>query len=152
MSQVEESITVDVPVATAYNQWTQFQDFHHFMENVEQVQQLDDTHLRWTVTVGGRTETFDARITEQIPDTRIAWTSTDGPKHGGAVDFHPLDDDHTQVMVVMDGSDDPSIAEKVADKAGVIDRRVRADLKRFKEFIEERGTATGAWRGEVKRD
>lgn len=151
MSQVEESITVDVPVTTAYNQWTQFEQFPHFMEAVDEVQQLDDTNLRWTVTIAGRQETFDAKITEQIPDTRIAWKSIRGPEHAGAVDFHPVDDGHTQVMVVMDGPGD-TMTEKAADATGLTSRRVKGDLKRFKEFIEGRGAPTGAWRGEVDRN
>ncbi|MEQ9093410.1 MAG: SRPBCC family protein, partial [Miltoncostaeaceae bacterium] len=149
-AQVEQSITVAVPVATAYNQWTQFEEFPQFMEGVDEVRQLDDTNLRWTVTVAGRQQSFDARITEQIPDTRVAWTSTDGPKHGGAVDFHRLDDDHTQVMVVMDGPDD-TMPEKAAGAMGLVERRVKGDLERFKEFIEARGVASGAWRGSVAK-
>lgn len=150
MARIEQSIDVSVPVRTAYDQWTQFEDFPKFMDGVDEVRQLDETTLRWTVTVAGRQETFDARITEQIPDVRIAWTSTDGPRHGGAVDFHRLDDETTQVMVVMDGPDE-TVPEKVAEATGLVERRVRGDLERFKTFIEERRVPTGAWRGEVPR-
>lgn len=150
MSQVEESIRVDVPITTAYNQWTQFEEFPSFMKGVEEVRQIDDTHLRWKVKVAGRTEEFDAVITEQIPDTRIAWTSTDGPRHAGAVDFHRIDENTTQIMVVMDTEEDGA-AEKVAGAAGVVGRRVSGDLDRFKELIESRGQESGAWRGSVQR-
>lgn len=150
MSQVEESIRVDVPVSTAYNQWTQFEEFPTFMEGVEEIHQVDDTHLHWKVSVAGRAEEFDAVITEQIPDTRIAWKSTDGPRHAGAVDFHRLDDGATQVMVVMD-SPDEGVAQRAANATGVIGRRVRGDLERFKEMIESRGNESGAWRGAVER-
>jgi uncharacterized membrane protein len=150
MSQIEETIEVRVPVSTAYNQWTQFEQFPHFMKGVDEVRQIDDTHLHWKVTVAGRTEEYDAVITEQIPDTRIAWKSTSGPRHAGAIDFHRLDDETTQVTLVMDGPDDTA-GQKVANAAGVLDRRVRGDLKGFKEFIEERGRETGAWRGSVAR-
>jgi uncharacterized membrane protein len=148
MSQVEESIEVAVPVSTAYNQWTQFEEFPKFMESVDEITQIDDTHLHWKVSMGGKTEEFDAEITEQIPDTRIAWTTTDGIQHGGAVDFHRLDENRTQLMVVMDSGDD-GMLEKVADALGLVRRRVRGDLERFKEMIESRGEETGAWRGEV---
>jgi len=150
MAQVEESIEVSVPLSTAYNQWTQFEEFPTFMKSVDEVRQIDDTHLHWSVSFGGRTEEFDAVITEQIPDTRIAWTTTEGPKHGGAVDFHRLDDQRTQLMVVMD-SPEASAGEKAADALGLVQRRVREDLGRFKEMIESRGEETGAWRGQVDR-
>lgn len=148
MSQVEESIEVAVPVSTAYNQWTQFEEFPKFMESVDEIRQIDDTHLHWKVSMGGKTEEFDAEITEQIPDTRIAWTTTDGVQHGGVVDFHRLDESRTQLMVVMDSKDD-GMLEKAADALGLVRRRVRGDLERFKEMIESRGEASGAWRGEV---
>ena len=148
MSQIEESIEVGVPVSTAYNQWTQFEEFPAFMETVDRVEQLDEERLHWVVSAAGRTEEFDARITEQIPDTRIAWTSTEGPRHAGAVDFHRLADDRTQIMVVMD-TEPQGLAESAADALGLARRRVRADLERFKEMIESRGEETGAWRGEI---
>jgi len=150
MSQVQEAIRVGVPVTTAYNQWTQFEEFPRFMEAVEEIRQVDDTHLHWKVSVAGRHEEFDAVITEQIPDTRIAWTTTEGPKHGGAVDFHRISDDETQVTVVMDTPEEGA-AQKAADAMGILGRKVKGDLERFKEMIESRGTETGAWRGEVSR-
>ncbi len=151
MSKVEESIELEVPVGTAYNQWTQFEEFPQFMEHVDEVKQLDEEHLHWKVTIAGKTEEFDAEVTEQVPDTRIAWKSTSGRENAGAVDFHPLADDRCQIMVSMDAEPDGAI-EKVADAAGVGRRQVRADLERFKELIEKRGGETGAWRGSVDRD
>lgn len=150
MSQIEETIEVQVPVTTAYNQWTQFEMFPKFMKGVDEVRQIDETHMHWKVSVAGRTKEYDAVITEQIPDTRIAWKSTNGPDHAGAVDFHRIDDTTTQVTLIMDGPDE-SVDEKVANATGVIDRRVRGDLKGFKELIEARGQETGAWRGSVDR-
>lgn len=150
MSQVEESIEVEVPVSTAYNQWTQFEEFPKFMDTVEEIRQLDDTRLHWVVSAGGRREEFDAVITEQIPDTRIAWKSTDGPKHAGVVDFHKLSDDKTQVMVIMD-TEAEGMVEKAADAVGLVKRQVRGDLERFKTMIEAQGEESGAWRGEVPR-
>ena len=150
MPQVEESIEVEVPVSTAYNQWTQFEEFPAFMEGVEEIRQIDDTHLHWVVSIAGQTREFDARITEQIPDARIAWTSTDGPRHAGVVDFHRLDDTRTNIMVAMDAEPE-GVAEKAANAVGLVSRRVRGDLERFKEMIEARGHESGAWRGEVGR-
>ncbi len=150
MSTVEESIEVKVPVRTAYNQWTQFEEFPRFMEGVEEVQQLDDTHLHWVADIDGFKREWDAEITEQIPDERVAWTSRSGAHNAGAVTFHRLDDSHTRVMVQLEF--DPSgIVEQAGDKLGFVSRRTKGDLERFREYIEERGAETGAWRGEVDR-
>jgi uncharacterized membrane protein len=149
VSTVTKSVDVAVPVHTAYNQWTQFEDFPRFMDGVEQIRQLNDTMTHWVVKVGGVRREFDARITEQQPDQKVAWTSVDGPKHAGVVTFHPLDNTHTRVTAQMD-LDPEGFAENVADKTGLLDHRVKEDLERFRKFIEERGSETGAWRGEVR--
>jgi uncharacterized membrane protein len=150
MSNIEQSIDVDVPVRTAYDQWTQFEEFPKFMEGVEEIRQVDDTHLHWRTKIAGKVKEFDAVITEQTPDQRIAWTSEDGAEHAGVVTFHRLGDSQTRVMVQMDYEPEGA-AEKVGDALGLVKRRVKGDLERFKELIEGRGTETGAWRGEVKQ-
>jgi uncharacterized membrane protein len=150
MSTIVESIDVNVPVRTAYNQWTQFESFPQFMEGVERVDQLDDARLHWVAKVGGQTKEWDAKITEQTPDQRVAWTATDGAENAGVVTFHRLDDDKTRVTVQMDIDPEGPI-ENIGDAVGIPDRRVKADLERFKEFIESRGGETGAWRGEIKQ-
>jgi uncharacterized membrane protein len=150
MATVEKSIEVEVPQRTAYNQWTQFEEFPRFMEGVEEVRQLDDTHLHWRAEIGGKTEEWGAVITEQTPDQRIAWRSTSGAENGGVVTFHHLGDNRTRVMLQME-YDPHSFTEKMGDMLGFVTRRVEGDLKRFKEYVESRGHATGAWRGEVKR-
>lgn len=149
MESVTKSIDVKVPVQTAYNQWTQFESFPHFMEGVEEVRQIDDTRLRWKATIGGKTEEWDAEITEQHPDHRVAWKSTSGADNAGVVTFHQLEPNTTRVTVQMDYETD-GVVEKVGDMLGVVDRRVQGDLERFKEFIEARGMETGAWRGDVE--
>jgi len=150
MSTVEKSIDVDVPVSTAYNQWTQFESFPQFMEGVDRIDQTSDTTTHWVTSIGGVTREFDTQITEQHPDERIAWTSVDGPKHAGVVTFHRLDADKTRVMLQMDYEPE-GVVENVGDKLGIVGRRAEGDLKRFKDFIESRGTESGAWRGEVDR-
>lgn len=149
MASVGKSIDVGVPVRTAYNQWTQFETFPQFMEGVEEVQQLDDTRLHWRAKIGGQTEEWDAKITEQTPDQRVAWMSTTGAPNSGVVTFHHIDDSTTRVTLQMD-YEPQGIKETVGDALGVFERRVEGDLKRFKEFIESRGFETGAWRGEVE--
>ncbi len=144
------TVDVDVPVRTAYNQWTQFESFPQFMEGVEVVNQLDDRHTHWRVHVGPSTREFDATITEQHPDERVAWKSDSGPKHAGVVTFHRLDDTHTRVTAQMD-VDPEGFVENVADKLGVLKHRVSGDLERFKHFVEKRGHETGAWRGDIPR-
>ncbi|RSD07842.1 SRPBCC family protein [Amycolatopsis eburnea] len=150
MSTITEIVDVEVPVSTAYNQWTQFEEFPRFMEGVERIEQVDATRTHWVTKFGGVTREFDATITEQHPDERVAWTSDSGPDHAGVITFHRLDDSHTRVTAQMD-IDPEGFAENVADKLGVLDRRVKGDMKRFKEFIEQRGRETGGWRGDVDR-
>jgi uncharacterized membrane protein len=150
MSTIEQSIDVNVPVRTAYNQWTQFEEFPQFMEGVEAVKQLDNQRLQWRANIGGRVEEWEARITEQHPDERIAWKNTTGAPNAGVVTFHRLSDTKTRVMLQME-YDPQGVVENIGDMLGVVSRRVASDLERFKEFIEARGQETGAWRGEVER-
>ena len=151
MSRVTETIQVEVPVRTAYNQWTQFEEFPTFMEHVDEVRQIDDTHLHWRVTLAGKTEEFDAEVTEQIPDARVAWKSTSGRDHAGVVDFHRLSDERSELTVALDAEPE-GLREKAADAVGLAERQLRADLERFKELIESRGHESGAWRGEVEAE
>lgn len=148
MTTVQESIDVAVPVTTAYNQWTQFESFPDFMNGVESITQTSDTASHWVIRVGGVLREFDTEITEQRPDERVAWKSVDGKSHAGAVTFHRLDETSTRVTVQLDW-DPESVVEKVGSAVGADGRQVKSDLKRFKEFIENRGTESGAWRGEV---
>ncbi len=148
MSKIHESIDVNVPVRTAYDQWTQFEDFPRFMEGVERVVQIDDTTLEWTAKVAGKEESWKARITAQEPDREIAWQATTGAPNAGDVRFQPLGVDATRIDLTMD-VDPQGPVESTGDALGFVQRRVKGDLERFKEFIEERGQATGAWRGEV---
>ena len=149
-SSITQSVDVQVPVRVAYDQWTQFESFPEFMEGVEEVRQIDDTHLHWKADVAGRTEEWDAEITQQEPDMRIAWTSTSGAKNGGVVTFHRIEDELTRVTLQMDW-EPQGLIENMGEKLGFDERRVKGDLERFKTFIEERGAATGAWRGTVEQ-
>ncbi|HSJ61022.1 MAG TPA: SRPBCC family protein [Jiangellaceae bacterium] len=151
MATTEKSVDVNVPVRTAYNQWTQFEEFPQFMSDVESVEQLDATHLHWRVKIAGVEREFDAEITEQLPDQRIAWRSTSGVGHAGVVTFHKLEDAKTRVMFQLDMSPE-TFAEKVGDKVGIVSKAAERDMKNFKEFVEMRGTESGAWRGEVPQD
>jgi uncharacterized membrane protein len=148
---IVESVAVRVPLSTAYNQWTQFEEFPKFMQGVEDVRQVDDTHLHWVAQVAGKREEWDAEITEQKPDDRIAWRST-GADHGqaGVVTFHRLSDGDTRVTVQMEWQPE-GLLERAGSVIGYDRRRVRGDLRRFKHLIESRGEETGSWRGEVKR-
>ena len=150
MSTVTESVDVAVPVRTAYDQWTQFETFPQFMEGVTEIRQVTETRTHWKTDIAGVKREFDAEITEQIPDERVAWKATEGTEQAGVVTFHRLDASTTRVTVQMDFEPD-GIVEQAGDKLGVVDRRVKGDLKRFKTFIEDRGTETGAWRGDVER-
>ena len=149
MSQIQQSVDVHVPVRVAYDQWTQFESFPHFMSGVESVTQIDDTHNHWVTNIAGVTREFDTEITEQHPDERIAWRSTSGDsKHGGVVTFHKLDDTTTRTMIQIDW--EPSdLVEKVGSAVKIDEHQVKKDAERFRDFVESRGAATGGWRGDV---
>ena len=151
MATIEQSVEVNVPLSTAYNQWTQFEEFPSFMEGIESVRQLDDTHLHWVAEIGGQRREWDAEITEQRPDERVAWKSTDGTTNAGVVTFHRLDQGVTRVMLQLDWEPE-GLTEKAGDVLGVAQRRVKGDLERFRDLMESRGEASGAWRGEVRQD
>ncbi len=150
MAEVTESIDVDVPVRSAYNQWTQFEQFPEFMDGVKQVDQLEDTRLHWVAEIAGRRKEWDAQITEQVPDERVAWTSTTGARNAGVVTFHRLDDARTRVTLQMDVEPEGPI-ESAGAALGALQSQVKGDLERFKKYLEERGQETGAWRGEVRQ-
>ena len=150
MALIEKHIDVNVPVNVAYNQWTQFEEFPHFMEGVKSVRQMDNKRLHWVANVAGKEEEWDAEITEQTPDQRVAWTNTTGAKNRGVVTFHTIDDATTRVMLQLDYEPE-GVVENVGSALGFVGRRVEGDLGRFKEFIEARGRETGAWRGEIDR-
>ena len=141
-SKLRESIEVEVPLSTAYNQWTQFEEFPRFMEGVESVHQLDASRLVWKAEIGGKTVEWQAKITEQIPDMRVAWRSVSGAKNAGSVTFDRLDANLTRVHLELEYEPE-GFVENVADFRGVVARRARADLARFKEFIERRSHETG---------
>jgi uncharacterized membrane protein len=148
MSVIEKTIEVNVPVRTAYDQWTQFESFPHFMEGVERVEQLSESRTHWRTKIAGVTREFDAEIIRQEPDERIEWRSLDGPDQAGAVTFQPIGMERTLVQLAMQLRPE-GLAEKAGDATGIVERRVQGDLERFKEFIETRGTQTGSWRGEI---
>ncbi|MDW8009832.1 MAG: SRPBCC family protein [Chloroflexota bacterium] len=148
MATVEKAIEVEVPINVAYNQWTQFEEFPRFMDGVEQVTQLDDTRIRWVAKVGGRRKEWTAKIVEQVPDQIIAWQAEEGSGNAGIVRFQPLGPERTLVDVQMEYEPE-DFMEAVGDRLGFMARRLEADLKRFKEFIEARRRETGGWRGSV---
>lgn len=148
MSTVKETVDVEVPLRRAYDQWTQFEDFPRFMEGVEEVRQLDERHNHWTTSIGGVRREFDTEIVDQLLDDRVTWRSIGGEvQQRGSVRFEPLDETHTRVELTMD-VEPTGIAEKGADALGLIDRRVKGDLRRFKDYVES-GGSTGGWRGRI---
>ena len=148
MATIDQFIDVDVDVRQVYNQWTQFEQFPEFMEGVEEVRQIDPTHLHWVASIGGKRHEWDAVIFDQIPDQRIAWRAVSGKQNEGLVRFEKIGENqtrvHVQIMFEPEG-----VTEKMGDSLGLAAARVKGDLERFKNFIESRGAATGAWRGEV---
>ncbi len=148
METIRETIDVNVPATTAYDQWTQFEQFPKFMEGVESVTQIDDAHLRWAANVGGARREWGAEIVEQVPDEKIAWRATSGNGPNGIVTFEPLGPDSTLITVEM-SYEAEGLMEQLGAKIGLDSRQVGADLTRFKQLVETTGAETGAWRGEV---
>jgi len=148
MGSVEQSIDLEVPVKTAYDQWTQFEDFPKFMDGVKEIRQIDDTHLHWKAEIAGRVKEWDAEITEQRPEERVAWKATDGSPNAGVVTFHRLSDTRSRLMVQIEHEDD-GVVEKVGSALGADTRQIKHDLERFKELVEAHG-ASGSWGGEVE--
>jgi uncharacterized membrane protein len=149
VANVTESITVECPISTVYNQWTQFEEFPRFMEGVKSVRQIDDTHLHWMAEISGKQREWDAEIVEQRPEQVIAWRSLDGQYNSGRVLFERIDDSTTKVTVEMEHETD-GMVEALGAAIGSDSRQVKQDLERFKELVETRGAETGAWRGEVR--
>ena len=147
-THVEESVEVEVPIGTAYNQWTQFEEFPRFMDGVVRVTQVDDTRLHWVAEIAGAAREWEAEIVDQQPDQRIAWRSIDGAGNGGIVTFDEVGPGTTRVNLQMEFEPE-GLAETVGDKLGFVSKQAEGDLKRFKSFMEDRGAETGAWRGQV---
>jgi hypothetical protein len=147
-TKVEKSIQVDVPVTTAYDQWTQFEDFPYFMGGVKEVRQLDDRRLHWVAEIAGVRREWEASILEQVPDQKIAWAATAGATNAGAVRFEPAGSTSTIVSLTLEYEPE-GVVEQVGDKLGIVERQVNGDLERFKKLIEDQGYASGAWRGGI---
>ncbi len=148
-TKVEKSITVDVPISTAYNQWTQFEDFPHFMGGVKEVRQLDDRRLHWVAEIAGVRREWEASVVEQVPDQKVAWAATSGATNAGAVRFEPVGAGSTLVHLTLEYEPE-GVVEQAGDKLGIVGRQVTSDLERFKRLIEDQGYASGAWRGTVE--
>ncbi|MFI6848933.1 SRPBCC family protein [Kitasatospora sp. NBC_00085] len=149
MSTVRQSIDVDVPLHTAYNQWTQFEEFPNFMDGVEEVRQVDDRHNHWKTSIAGVSREFDTEIVDQLPDERVSWRTVGGDvQQMGMVTFRKIDENHTRVSLAMEFEPE-GLAESAADTLGMVDWRVKGDLDRFKGFIEGRGGESGGWRGRL---
>jgi uncharacterized membrane protein len=151
MSLIEQSVDVDVPVRTAYNQWTQFEEFPRFMHGVERVDQLSDTRMHWVADIAGIHREWDAEITEQTPDQRIAWKTMAGAQNDGVVTFHRIANGRTRIVLQLE-FDPQGFVESAGDVLGIVRARTHDDLERFKGFIESRGRETGEWRGSVEQD
>ncbi|WP_102191953.1 SRPBCC family protein [Microbacterium aurantiacum] len=145
---ITSDIEVDVPIRTAYEQWTQFESFPEYLSGVEDVTQLDDTTTHWIVNIGGVRREFDARIVDQVPDDHVVWRSLNEVAHEGRVSFRPDPEGGTHVELSMKWEPE-GFVEKAGAALHIDDMVVKRDLQRFKEFIEERHTPTGAWRGEI---
>ena len=145
MARSAQEITVDAAIDAVYAQWTQFEEFPRFMDNVQEVRQIDDRHLHWRANIVGREVEWDSEIREQIPNDKIVWHS-DGGATAGLVSFRPMGADQTEVHLEL-SYEPQGVLEHIGDAVGLVGSQVKGDLERFKDFIEERGRATGSWHG-----
>jgi uncharacterized membrane protein len=145
------SIEVNAPLTAVYNQWTQFEEFPHFMDGVEEVRQEGNNRLFWKAKIAGKVKEWDAEITDQVPDKRIAWESIDGSSNSGTITFDELGESLTRVNATI-GYEPEGLLEKTGDALGFPSARIEEDLKRFRDYIEERGRETGGWKGRLKKE
>ena len=145
---VQQAADIGVPLSTVYNQWTQFEEWPQFMHRLDQATQEDDCTVSFRTKVWGMSKEFTGQIVEQRPDERIQWSVKEGVVHTGVVTFHELAPSLTRVQVTLD-VEPGSLIEKAARGMRHVKRAVRADLARFKAFIEMQEVETGAWRGVI---
>jgi uncharacterized membrane protein len=150
MATIEEEVEVDAPVDVVYAQWTQFEEFPHFMRNVKEVRQLDDTRLAWTAEIASRAHTWESTIVDQEPNRRVSWRSTDGLHNAGTVTFEPANSGSRTVVHVVMEYEPEGITEKIGSALSVDEGVVKADLGRFKDLIESRQSPTGEWEGRIR--
>lgn len=150
MARIEQSIEINVPVSTAYRQLTQFEQYPRFMEDVEEVRQLDDTHLHWHTKAGNLDMEWDAEITQQVPDRCIAWRNLNGPRYEGRIELRPTEQDKTEVRLTMECDPKQQVLVQHGDAQKAIAERTEHDLARFKKFIEKLGKESRDWLGKVK--
>ncbi len=148
-THVERSIEVAVPVRTAYDQWSRFEEFPRFMSGVEEVRQVGDRMTHWVAHIAGVRREWDAAIVEQVPDEKVAWAATTGATNAGAVFFDSVAAARTRVRLTLDFEPE-GVVERIGDVLDVVQRQAVADLDRFKEFIEGQGSAAGGWRDTSK--
>jgi hypothetical protein len=150
-TKVEKQIVVNVPVSTVYSQWTQFEDFPHFMGGVESVMRLSDDRLKWVARIAGVRREWEARILEQVADRRVAWAATAGATNSGAVEFDDAGGGRTSLKLTLEYQPE-GVVDKVGDLLHIVARQAEHDLKKFKKFIEHEGHASGAWRASAPGD
>lgn len=148
-TKVEKTVTVNVPVFTAYNQWTQFEDFPQFMGGITKVTQLSDDRLEWVAEIAGVKRRWEAKVLEQVPDRKVSWAATEGATNAGEVTFQEVRPGQTSVHLTLEYEPE-GLVEKVGDKLNIVENQAEGDLERFKAFIESESYATGAWRGTVE--
>lgn len=135
MSNIVESVTVNVPVMDAYGQWSRFDELPKFMSGVSRVDLGPGGLSHWVVDIGGVTREFDATVLTEEPNRRVAWASVEGPRHSGSVEFEPVDAGSTRVTAHLD-IDPEGFAENAADKLGVLNLELKRDLANFKDYME----------------
>lgn len=142
-TKVNKTIMVNVPISTAYRQWTQFEEFPHFMGGVERVTRLGDDRLEWVAEIAGVHRTWEARIVQQDVDRAVAWAAVEGVKNAGWVEFKEAGPSQTSLHLSLE-YEPHGVLEFLGDKLHIVERQAESDLKKFKEYIEKQAPETGA--------
>jgi uncharacterized membrane protein len=146
---IQQAVDVAAPIDVVYDQFTLFEDWPKFMHRAERVEQKDEATVVFHEKVWGIRRQWEAEIVEQYPDERIVWESVSGMQHVGVVTFHELAERLTRIELNID-IDPSGPIEKIARGARFAKRAARADLKRFKAYVEMHDEDPDGWRGEIE--
>jgi uncharacterized membrane protein len=152
---IQHSIEVPVPIAFAYDEWTNFEKLGDFLHRVESVEPKGENKVVWHENIWGRRREWRAEITEKRRNQLIAWKDEHGT---GVLSFHSLAPRLTRIELNYDWVPH-GMLEKLASGLRFHKRAARTDLQRFKahavtKYAKHRngnGTATPGRRKQTER-
>src|SRR5262249_47649791 len=148
---ISEFIECGVPPSVAYAQWGQYDKWSEMFKkesaqpgkgsggrsgrNSRNSGDSEDREVTASSKIGPSQRQWQAEVVERVPDRRIVWRAKGGIQAKGVTSFHRLDERLTQLMVEIEYH--PSgFLETIGNFFRMQRRRVRKDLKLFKNYIE----------------